>query len=204
MASLLPFLLSLFLPALTYAQHAHSSTNGLDPAMDMPMSLAHGHMSPFLHFAPGDTLWLDGWVPGRGSTLLGACVGLFLLGVMERWVGALRMGVEGALRRDLVGQRKRRNSMSIPEKRESSEETTHRLRDVLLMRGGTAAPFVLSHAWARFLLQCTQAALAFLFMLAVMSFQVSFILSIVIGLGVGEMMYGRFTDAVEAGMHEGL
>ncbi|KAF8060227.1 CTR copper uptake transporter [Lyophyllum atratum] len=200
MAAFLPLLL--FLPLIS-AQHAHSSTNGLDPAMDMPMSLAHGHMSPFLHFAPGDTLWLDGWVPGRGSTLLGACVGLFLLGVAERWVGALRVGVEGAVWRDVVGYRKRRNSMSIPKKRGSPEETTPSLRDVVLMRGGTAAPFILNHAWARFLLQSTQAALAFLFMLAVMSFQVSFILSIVIGLGVGEMMYGRFTDAVEAGMHEG-
>ncbi|GLB45703.1 putative ctr copper transporter family protein [Lyophyllum shimeji] len=184
----LPLLPLLLLTHLLPFATAHSS-NGLDPNMDMPMPLAHGTMTSFLHFTPGDTLWLDGWVPGRAQTLFGACVGLFLLGVAERWVRALRAGVEGAIRRET--------------RREEKEKESVRLGDVVLMRAGTGtvAPFVVGHAWARFVLQCAQAALTVLFMLAVMTFQVSFILSIVIGLGVGEAMYGRFIDAVMARVH---
>ncbi|KAG6833164.1 hypothetical protein H0H87_010551 [Tephrocybe sp. NHM501043] len=148
--------------------------------MDMPMSLASGSMLSYLHFTPGDVLWFEGWVPGRGSTLFGACVGLFLLGIAERWAAALVAGVKAAT---AAGSKKQENCCEPL------------LRDVLLMRGGTAAPFVLEHSWARFVLHVAQATFHVLFMLTVMTFQISFILSIVIGAGVGEMLYGRFTDA---------
>jgi copper transporter 1 len=81
-----------------------------------------------------------------------------------------------------------------------------------------AAPFVLRHALSRGILHMIQVSIGFLFMLAVMyvppdiphpdadvsfsrTFQVSFIFSIVIGQGVGEMLYGRYTSAARAAMH---
>jgi hypothetical protein len=73
------------------AQH---SSNGMDPAMDMPMNLASGRMLPYLHFTPGDILWFEGWVPGRSTTLFGTCVGLFVLALLHRWVVALRAALE--------------------------------------------------------------------------------------------------------------
>ncbi|KAF5378456.1 hypothetical protein D9615_007066 [Tricholomella constricta] len=196
-AGSLPFLLGVLLlllaPALTAAQHDHGGhSNGMDPSMDMPMTLAHGHMTAFLHFRPGDTLWFEGWVPGKGSSMFAACVGLFLLGIAERWTAALRAGVESAIRREVLGsagRRKGREDTCIGGK------VHPLLRDLVLMRGGTVAPFIVGHAWARFILHGAQAMFTALFMLTVMTFQVGFILSLVAGAGVGEMMYGRFTDA---------
>ncbi|KAG6917201.1 hypothetical protein DXG01_003405 [Tephrocybe rancida] len=161
--------------------------------MDMPMSLASGTMLSYLHFTPGDVLWFAGWVPARGRTLFGACVGLFLLGIAERWTAALSAGVGAAQGRDVGRTRK--------SKAENCCETP-KLRDIILMRGGTAAPFVLEHAWAQFVLHCAKATFNALFMLTAMTFQLSFILSLVIGVGVGEMMYGRFTDAARAVLEE--
>jgi Ctr copper transporter family len=71
-----------------------STTNGIDPSMDMPMNLASGRMIPYLHFTPGDVLWFQGWVPGRSTTLFGACVGLFVLALLHRWIVALRAALE--------------------------------------------------------------------------------------------------------------
>ncbi|KAG6851628.1 hypothetical protein C0991_007453 [Blastosporella zonata] len=182
----LHYLSLLYLLLLTSSTQAHASSNGFDDSMDMPMSLASGSMLSYLHFTPGDVLWFEGWVPGRGSTLFGACVGLFLLGVVERWAAAL---AAGAMAATLDGQRR---------KGAKSNCCAPPLKDVLLMRGGTAAPFVLEHTWAKFILSGTQATFRVLFMFTIMTFQISFILSLAIGVGVGEMMYGRFTDAARA------
>src|SRR4051794_10229568 len=63
----------------------------------VPEGIAQGTMTAFLHLNPGDTLWLAGWVPGRSSTLWGACVALILLGIGERWVAVTRSNVERAI-----------------------------------------------------------------------------------------------------------
>ena len=67
--------------------------------MDMPMNLASGRMVPYFHFTPGDILWFQGWVPGRNTTLFGACVGLFVLALLHRWVIALRAALEFGIMR---------------------------------------------------------------------------------------------------------
>ena len=64
-------------------------------------------------------------------------------------------------------------------------------------RNGTrrvALPFISSHDIPRGVIHALQAALSFTFMLAVMTFQVGFILSICVGLGVGEIMFGRYAE----------
>lgn len=147
------------------------------------MPLASGKMVPYFHFTPGDILWFQGWVPGRGSTLLGACVGLFVLALLHRWVVALRAAWEVGIA-----------SMSRPPTNDSSmAKRKLSFSDKIMLHG--VAPFVLDYALSRGLLHIVQTSLGFLFMLAVMTSQVSFILSIVIGEGVGEMLYGRYTYA---------
>ncbi|RDB21867.1 hypothetical protein Hypma_011150 [Hypsizygus marmoreus] len=186
-------LLPLLLP-LVHAQHAHSAPS---------MSLAHSHMTAFLHFFTGDTLWFQGWVANDGWTIFGACVGLFLMGVAERWVTAVRAGVELAFVRErnaneyvkLSGDTKRDEEKKDGEKKKD----TTLLQILTLSRG--AEPFVPAHAWARGVLQVAQSMFAILFMLVLMTFQTAFIIAIVAGLGVGEMMYGRFTDAATAKVH---
>ena len=90
MNSLSPLLLvcALFCPEIA----AH---NGMDMDMDMPMQLASGNVLMYLHFTPGDILWFEGWVPKSTGAMIGACIGLFLLAMVERWVSAMRGVMEG-------------------------------------------------------------------------------------------------------------
>ena len=93
MATIYPLPLLFLLSITTYYASA-TDPNGIVPSMDMPMNLAQGNMLPYLHFTLGDILWLQGWVPGRSTTLFAACVGLFLLGLLYRWIVALRAALE--------------------------------------------------------------------------------------------------------------
>lgn len=96
-AARLPILLILSLVATVNAHSGHG--NDLDSSMDMDMSLAGGHMVSWLHVTAGDVLWFQGWVPGKSSTLFGACVGLFVLGLLERWIAALSAALEVAIQK---------------------------------------------------------------------------------------------------------
>jgi solute carrier family 31 (copper transporter), member 1 len=68
--------------------------NGMDMSMDGSMSLTQGNMLPYLHFTPGDNLWFLGWVPSSAGAMVGACIGLFLLALVERWITACRAVME--------------------------------------------------------------------------------------------------------------
>ena len=81
---------------------AHSSTDGMDMSMDGSMSLASGNMVPYLHFTPGDVLWFQGWVPKSPGAMFGACLGLFLLAIVERWIAAMRSLAEAYWRKRCV------------------------------------------------------------------------------------------------------
>ncbi|KAG6884693.1 hypothetical protein C0993_008894 [Termitomyces sp. T159_Od127] len=193
---MLPLFQSILLALFYTASRVAAHDNGFDDTMDMPMPLAVGNMLSYLHFTPGDVLWFNGWVPGKGSTLFAACVGIILLGIAERWFAALRAGMELAVVRDV--QVIKRKKESGEKKKTEKCAQCQSLTDVLFMRNGTAAPFVVDHAWVRLIAHGIQTTISVLIMLTVMTFQVSFIISLAIGVGVGEMMYGRFTDATNA------
>lgn len=56
--------------------------------------LASGTMRPYLHFTTGDILWFQGWVPQSAGAMIGACIGLFLLALVDRWIAACRTLME--------------------------------------------------------------------------------------------------------------
>ncbi|KAH9943637.1 hypothetical protein B0H21DRAFT_709889 [Amylocystis lapponica] len=60
-------------------------------------------------------------------------------------------------------------------------------------------PFNLVHDVVRAVLFVVQSALHFTFMLAIMTCQLGFIFSIIIGFGTGEMLFGRFGAHGEPG-----
>ncbi|KAI9060370.1 CTR copper uptake transporter [Trametes sanguinea] len=187
-SSLLP-LLAAALVCLFPSVRAHD--NGMDMSMDGAMDLAEGQMLPYLHFTRGDIVLFLGWVPSSKSAMVGTCIGVFLLALVERWIAACRGVMEAHWRkRAQIAQADRLNLPTADEKRPNYH--TGRLRDSLTLRN--APPFILSHDLSRGILHAVQAALQFAFMLIVMTFQVSFILSIVIGLGVGETLFGRFAS----------
>ncbi|TDL15890.1 hypothetical protein BD410DRAFT_816847 [Rickenella mellea] len=219
--SMIALLASLALSPLLALAH----DNGMDMSMDGPMSLAAGHMTPYLHFTPGDMLWFLGWVPQSAGAMVGACIGLFLLAIVERWIGACRSVMEVHWRKRaqiLIANKLNTTSTSTSPSRAQSIRSTSgtieeldekssalpTVRTTIVPRNSdvraspfsqaplrlfrSAAPFILSHDITRGVLHAVQAALGFAFMLVAMTFQVSFIIAVCLGLGVGEALFGRY------------
>ncbi|KIM37683.1 hypothetical protein M413DRAFT_20193 [Hebeloma cylindrosporum] len=157
-------------------------SDGMDMSMDGSMSLASGTMKPYLHFTPGDVIWFLGWVPQSRGAMAGASIGLFLLALVDRWLAAIRASAESHWRRRL-------NSAANDTKRSSNT----RLIPSRILH--TSLPFIPAHDIARGILQVGQVALGFAFMLVIMTYQAAFIISIVVGMGVGEMLFGRYISA---------
>ncbi|KAF8200097.1 CTR copper uptake transporter [Pholiota molesta] len=238
----LPTQIPLALVLLSGAIHiVRAADNGMDMSMDGSMALAAGAMRPYLHFTfGGDTLWFLGWVPASRGAMAGACVGLFLLGVVDRWLAAVRAVAERAWRqREQISAANLLNASKASEKDRAGARQG--IRNVLTLR--TLPPFVASHDVVRGVLHAGQAALLYTFMLAIilsgwlvlllrsvavaasllpvhatttyyfaslsfwvafgiipgLTFNAAFLIAIVVGLGVGETLFGRFTSA--AGLH---
>ncbi|KAF8147882.1 CTR copper uptake transporter [Crassisporium funariophilum] len=194
----LPLLL-VFISALV---QAHTDVdNGMDMSMDGAMNLASGQMLPYLHFTPGDSLWFLGWVPKSNGAMGGACVGLFMLALVDRWLAAIRATAESFWGRSArIAYTNHLNAALAGSKSDDPSELSLKssirrstITSTLTLR--TVPPFILHHDIPRGVLYAGQAALGFSFMLAVMTYQAAFILSIVIGLGVGETLFGRYIGA---------
>lgn len=76
--------------------------NGMDMSMDGAMNLSTSAMRAYLHFSPGDTLWFMGWVPLTAGATFGACIGLFVLALVDRWLAAIRATAERSWRQRCV------------------------------------------------------------------------------------------------------
>lgn len=47
-------------------------------------------MAPYLHFVTGDCLYFKTWQPTSAGAIAGACIGLILLALFDRWLAATR------------------------------------------------------------------------------------------------------------------
>ncbi|KAJ6538287.1 CTR copper uptake transporter [Mycena vulgaris] len=169
-------LLLLGLPLLSYA-----ADNGMDMSMDDGMTLATGTMMTTLHFSRGDTLWFAGWVPQNAGAVAGSCIGLFILALFDRWLATVRAMMELHWRE--TGERIRR----AKQKGQCDADEAKGKKRFLRLR---APPFILAHDVMR--------DFGFALMLAVMTFQAAFIITIALGLGVGEMLFGRYAGTAAA------
>jgi len=103
-----------------------------------------------------------------------------------RWRrSALAMNAVWAVEREIVPSRK-----PVAKEEDICEDDPGSTRSAIQQRR-TIPPFVLSHDAARGALYSLQALLSYALMLAVMTFQAAYIISIVIGLGLGEILFGR-------------
>jgi len=198
LSSLRPFhtmSLSIILLSLPFIVHAHG---GMD--MGDGTTTGTGMMTPWFHFSTGDPVWFDTWMPTSKGALAGACIGLFLLAVVERWIAAMRAVVEVWWKRkaqSIVALRFSRNKSMDGEKGLPLEIDTEGDRPYTPNAGPiptlrSAAPFIPSHDFARGAMQAAQATLGYALMLAVMTCNAGYILSIVAGIGTGEVLFGRF------------
>lgn len=169
-----------------------------------------GMMMPWLHFTRGDSLFFMAWVPLSTGAVIGACIGLFLLAIIDRWVSAMRAVMQLYWSRrteDLLAARSvvllNGESTSTEKKRLSNSSVgsdggylpTH--LPTQLPRGRIArlrhsAPFIPSHDFARGAMFACKSAISYALMLAVMTFHAGYIIAIIAGLGVGEVLFGRF------------
>jgi hypothetical protein len=173
----------------------------------------HGghHMLPFFHFTTGDVLWFQDWQSRSPGALLGACIGLFLLGLIERWIAASRTIIELHWDKRCVVRIIMRFFISESVQRSAADRIIQQTK-----RSSYDAWYSTIHSGTRFLSRgvpsvpirnslcihddrdvCT---LLFvpphaLLIFTRRTFQVIFILAIVVGVGVGETLFGRFADA---------
>ncbi|KAL0575933.1 ferric-chelate reductase Frp1 [Marasmius crinis-equi] len=143
-----------FIPTTT----ADDAMNGMDMSMDMPMPLASGHVLMYFHFTPGDILWFEGWVPQSVGAMVGACIGLFLLAMVERWVAAMRGVMDGYWRtRAQIAYANKLNVGSAADKNRERGSPTPSMTNTLLMR--RSVPFIPAHDIVRGIMQAMQAAI---------------------------------------------
>ncbi|KZS95928.1 hypothetical protein SISNIDRAFT_483344 [Sistotremastrum niveocremeum HHB9708] len=184
------------------------SSDGMD---DMGGMTSGGMMMPWMHFSLGDSLWFSAWVPQSKGALAGACIGLFMLAIIERWLAAMRGVMEAYWRRRAIVAARiagiSNAATSVNEKESQTEiESLPKLNNATRPAEGriaalrTMAPFIPAHDIARGIIHAAQAALGYALMLAVMTFQAGFLISIVVGLGVGEIIFGRYA-ALAAHLH---
>ncbi|KAH7920822.1 CTR copper uptake transporter [Leucogyrophana mollusca] len=172
---------SLLFSVLSITGKCIAQTNGMDMSMDGPMDLATGNMVNYLHFTPGDNLWFLGWVPRSAGAMVGACIGIFLLALIERWIAACRAVMELHWSRQA--------SVAVSEKLDS----TRSLLPIPTRPKRLTPPFIPEHDIVRGIMFAAQALLGYLFMLAVMTYSLGFIFALVVGLGVGETLFGRYS-----------
>jgi len=165
-------------------------------------------MIPWLHFTGGDNLYFKSVHPSSKGAIAGACLVLVLLAIFERWVSAMRAVLEAHWRKRALAIISRRSAESdTPQSCDDSEKSmdvdaqtgaqgVSRIPSRLPKSARMIAPFIPAHDIPRGVVHTLQAFLSYTLMLAVMTFNASYVISIVIGLGIGEMLFGRMGSAM--------
>ncbi|KAF7355502.1 CTR copper uptake transporter [Mycena sanguinolenta] len=150
----------------------------------MNTTMASGMMMPYLHFTLGDMLWFNSWDPKSKGALAGACIGLFILTLIDRWLAAHRAIMEARWR----------DAALLAAKKLDDVDNKGKVKKMKLR----APPFNPAHDITRGVIHAAQSLLGFAFMLAVMTFQAAYLITLVLGLGIGQMLFGRYGAAVMA------
>ncbi|KAJ7282509.1 Ctr copper transporter [Mycena rebaudengoi] len=145
-------------------------------------------MKTYLHFTPGDTLLFASVVPTSPGAIFGACLVFFLVSVADRWLRAYARQMQGRFVRRSVG----RTLPLLP----LHPQTRISRRPATTAPPTPAAPrFILSHELARGGVEGLQTTLHYLLMLVVMTFNAAYIISVILGVVVGEVAFGRLGRA---------
>lgn len=150
---------------------------------------------PYFHTDGGDNPLLQSWVPSSPRAVTGASFALFFLAILERFVNGLRGRLRGywasnALQRSTKHAIRKGNASNTSERAPSSLGR----RLIPTPRKRIVPPFILAHDFTWGTIYMFQAAIAYALMLAVMTFQVGYFVSVILGLGVGELLFGRWAS----------
>ncbi|KAG1825602.1 Ctr copper transporter, partial [Suillus subaureus] len=139
-------------------------------------------MTPWLHFSGGDYLIFKTWMPESKGAIAGACIALVAFCILERWIAALRRQMEIKWGSGII------RMIDGIEEGCSSLPTTP---VTVPSRPRLVPPFILMHDITRGIFQAVQSLFSYVLMLAVMTFNASYIISIILGLALGEVLFGR-------------
>lgn len=174
--------------------------------MDMnPTTTMTMMMTPWLHFSGGDYLIFKTWIPESKGAIAGACIALVAFCILERWIAALRRQMEvqwGSRALALILQKQRNpNDVHVDNKPKALSDKIDAIEEGLSSLPTTPVtarshprlvpPFIPLHDITRGIFQAVQSLFSYTLMLAVMTFNASYIISIVLGLAIGEVLFGR-------------
>ncbi|KAE9410822.1 Ctr copper transporter [Gymnopus androsaceus JB14] len=151
-------------------------------------------MKNYLHFTGGDSLLFETWHPSSSGAIAGACIGLVLVALFERWLFSIRAGLESYWRQRTLAMY---NELDSKVNKHDNDETssTNSVENKSCSQGDrktrTVPPFIAAHDVSRGAIHALQALLGYILMLAAMTFQAAYIISIILGLGIGEILFGR-------------
>ncbi|KAH7921261.1 hypothetical protein BV22DRAFT_744067 [Leucogyrophana mollusca] len=183
------------------------NSTGMTVTMDM--------MVPWLHFNGGDNLFFKAWKPSSSGAIAGASIALFVFAVLDRWISAWRRTKELNWKQralEIVLETESAASSSTG-KLDIDKKSTDPPTVMAVIEEARPAhapnartrtshrvipPFIASHDIPRGIFQGVQSFFSYALMLAVMTFQAAYIISIILGLAVGEILFGRIgrTQAV--------
>ncbi|KAF7297801.1 hypothetical protein MKEN_01403800 [Mycena kentingensis (nom. inval.)] len=139
-------------------------------------------MKAYLHFTPGDTLIFDTLTPTSAGAVFGACLVLFVIAVGERALLAASRG---------WAQGRAARSQRLLRAYEFSGDAKDGTAPATPAPAPRRTPFILTHELSRGFLAGAQMTLHYLLMLVVMTFNAAFIISVLLGVFVGEVAFGR-------------
>lgn len=160
-------------------------------------------MTPYFHWmANADALYFKSWVPRTPGALAGACIGLFFLAAFERFLSGARGLVEAWWRRQQASSSTR--ALVTPDNASvhSHSKSIESGRDYLMSASPVplVAPFEPMRDLARGVMQAVQSLIGFFLMLSIMTYNAAFLISIILGLGIGEFIFARLA---RSGAHPG-
>ncbi|BGP02240.1 Copper transporter [Rhodotorula toruloides ATCC 204091] len=208
-------------------RHGGMEMDGMD--MGMSNSTSATMMSTFFTTSLGSAnVWFSGWTPTTAGETFGACLGLFFLAVLSRFLSAVKACAEVAWLHSYQQQgraRRRNGPIALPDSTPSPPDTLDPSAAASNLQKETSRsspapsypssstssreplfspPFSLAIDLPRSLLFGLQAFIAYLLMLAVMTYNAYFFIAILLGLVAGEMAFGRYIALLlGAGAHAG-
>ncbi|KAK4506963.1 hypothetical protein PRZ48_000696 [Zasmidium cellare] len=176
-----------------------SSSSSSSHSMSMSMVFTTDHSTP---------LFSSQWTPTTTGAYAGTCIFLILLAIISRLLLAYRSTLERKWHDKAVNRRYVRVAGETPAERvegvEKSEQATLTTQGVdesvrvvrtARRRGLEVSPWRFSTDLPRAGVFLVQAGVGYLLMLAVMTLNVGYFLSVLAGLFVGELAVGRFIAA---------
>ncbi|GAA6011231.1 hypothetical protein JCM11491_006767 [Sporobolomyces phaffii] len=207
----------------------HGAMAGM-AGMDMGQTNGTSAMMMSTYFTTSlgaSNLWFSSWTPTTAGATFGACLGLFFLAILSRFLAAVKSCAEVAwaesIRRQHASPRPSSSSSPATSRAASDEKATPPVSADLASilpdlspspsnpapssspspsppsslsvtrRPSHVTPqFHLAIDFPRSILFGLQSFVAYLLMLAIMSFSAYFFIAVLVGLMVGELCFGRF------------